>query len=500
MFLQVLEQLKMANKIEALIKEKQRRQSLPNLLEACFDKQKDFINDESRRKALFVARRSGKTWTVAVMLIKYCLEAPATKCLYFGLTAESAWNTIYLHMIEVLCRDFNIKTDINVTQKTITFDNKSFIKITGDDANDKQIDKALGGKYKVVVFDECQSINHDLENWIKNKLAPAMVDLDGTIVMAGTAGDLMGERFWYKVTKTEGAREAGWRVHSWTPFDNPFMKDKIQKHFADLKADNANIEEDPGFRQQWLCQWVIETSGRIYKYDPVKNSLQDKILTKSLTDQESKWKFVIGMDFGYEDPNAIVVGGFYKHDPTCYIVDSYKKNHLQLDEIAELVLQWRDKYKPIFIVGDAQDKIVIETLRNKHRIPIVAAQKLGKFAHIVAMNSDFLTGKIKVIESNNRALIKEWDELVWAESKRLLGEYKENPTKDNHLADACLYLHHFSKHYRATPEPIITEQEQRMTIAEQRLKKQLQQDTNNEQTAYDIYDIQDFVADYKRNM
>ena len=69
---------------------------------ACFDKQVDFINDQSKRKALFIARRSGKTWTVAVSLIKACLETPATKCLYFGLTGESSWNTIYLHMIEVI--------------------------------------------------------------------------------------------------------------------------------------------------------------------------------------------------------------------------------------------------------------------------------------------------------------------------------------------------------------------------------------------------------------
>lgn len=476
-------------KFDALIKEKQRREKLPNLLKACFDKQMEFIRDQSRRKALFVARRSGKTWTVAVMLIMHCLQAPATKCLYFGLTSESAWNTIYLHMIEVLCREFGILIEVNLTQKTITFDNKSFIKITGADATDKQIDKSLGGRYQVCVFDECQSINHDLEKWIKDKLSPAMVDLDGTIVMAGTAGDLMGERYWYKVTKTDGAREPGWSVHSWTPFDNPFMRDKVQKHLNDLKKDNNKIELTPGYKQQWLCQWVVETDSRIYKYDPVKNSIKDEPLIESLLKQAPQWKYIIGCDFGYEDANALVVGAFYQHDPNCYIVDSIKQNHLQLDEIANLIIQLKETYKPVFIVGDAQDKIVIETLRQKHRIPLVAANKLGKFAHTVSMNADFLMGKIKVIEANNRALIKEWDELVWAEKQRMLGVYKENPTKENHLADAALYLHHFSKHYRATPPPPIDEHPMR-THAEKQLQNRLDGITDNAgPTIYDLIEV-----------
>ena len=124
-----------------------------------------------------------------------------------------------------------------------------------------------------------------------------------------------------------------------------------------------------------------------------------------------------------------------------------------------------------------------------YRIPIVPAQKLGKADHIAAMNSDFRTGKFKVIEANNKALITEWDELVWAEKQRLLGVYKENPSKDNHLADAALYLHHFSKHYRATPEPIPDEHPLR-TMAEKQLKQSLEQNYNDyEQTT--IYDEMD---------
>lgn len=419
------------------------------------------------------------------------MENPATKCLYFGLTIESAWNTIYLHMIEVLCRQFNIKIDVNLTQKTITFDNKSFIKITGADANDKQIDKALGGKYKIVIFDECQAINHDLGYWIKNKLSPAMVDLDGTICMVGTAGNLMGERFWYKVTKQDGGREPGWSVHSWNRFDNPFMADKIKKYLDEQIALDKDFETSQEYQQEWLCNWIIETSGRIYKYDPERNGIKLQDLPSH------KFKYIFGMDYGFEDDTSLVVGGFYEHDPCCYIIDSMKKPKMLTQEIAELIIEWKQKYNPIFIVGDCQNKTLIETLRMQYRIAIVPARKLGKEAHWAAMNSDFRTSKIKVVEANNRALIKEWNELNYNEKQRLLGNFKENPTNDNHLADAALYLHHASKHYRVTPAPPPDLHPMR-TIAEKRLE-----DANNLQyneTSMDIYeqfDTMNLIAEYK---
>lgn len=450
------------------IRELERRRALPELLTACFDKQVSFINDNSKRKALFVARRSGKTWAIAVDLIKSCLEAPVTKCLYYGLTRESAWNTIFLHMLEPLCRQFHIPVEVNRSYQTMTFENKSFIKITGDDSSNNQIDRALGGKYGKVVLDECQSVKHDLEDWVKNKLGPAMVDLDGAILLAGTAGPHMGERFWYKVTKTDGIREPGWSVHSWTPFDNPYVEKNVKTLFAQKRAENADYESDPGFRQQWLCEWVIDTEERIYRYNPAKNGIDHKDFDSKL------WRYVLAIDFGFEDDTAIVAGGFHPHDSHCYIVESWKDKHVQTEDLAEILKAWQVKYRPMQIVGDCQNKQLVEQLRHQYKIPILSADKLGKEAHIAAMNSDFRRGHLQVVVPNNRALIKEWDALVWDEKKRLLGVFKENPTCDNHLADAALYLHHASRHYFAVPAPMDDPSPMR-TQAEAELRNMLAQ-------------------------
>lgn len=489
-------------KLELLLQEKALKESLPNrILNAAFQQQKDFILDASRRKAAFVARRSGKSFMIGIYLLYIALSNKAVKCLYFGKTQDAARNVMWLHITFELLNQFGLVMGkdykYNKNQQEVHFGNGSMIKFTGADASDQQIEKALGGKYKLVVFDECQVIKHDLERWIKYRLGPAMVDQQGTICMTGTAGDYLGQHFWYKVTTTDTTPEPGWKVWRWKWFDNIYMKDLIAKELEELKSLNPGIEETPGFRQEWLCEWVIETSGRIYKFNPIKNSLTDEEIIKSIRTFDKEWKFIIGMDFGFEDDTALVVGAFSKFDPVCYIVDSFKKTKMLTQEVAETIIEWRQKYNPVFIVGDAQNKTLIQTLGIQYRIPIVPAKKLGKEAHIAAMNSDFIMSKIKVIDVNNSALIKEWNELIWSESKRIQGIFKENATKDNHLADAALYLHHFSKHYRATPKPI---EDTTISPFRKQAEQQLTSGYNNyNNDIYSQMEIAEYVAGYKAN-
>jgi superfamily II DNA or RNA helicase len=75
---------------------------------------------------------------------------------------------MWLDIIFSLCEKFNIKHTYNKSLQRVTFENKSSITLTGAGATDNQIEKALGGKYKLVIFDECQIIQNDLERWIKS--------------------------------------------------------------------------------------------------------------------------------------------------------------------------------------------------------------------------------------------------------------------------------------------------------------------------------------------
>lgn len=454
--------------VTSLIAEVRRRGAVPDLMAACFDKQVDFLKDPSRRKALFVPRRSGKSWAVAVLLIMTLLASPDTKCLYYAKVKDVAWNILFKHMLKPICQRFGIRYRVNRTKQILEFENGSELLLTGDDATDDQIDKALGGKYKLVVFDECQVIKHDLEDWVKNKLGPAMIDLQGTFVLAGTAGVLMGERFWYRITREE-EREPGWSVHEWSTFDNPYVADLVRAELDDRRKLYPDYDQEPGYQREFLNRWVVDRDERIYRYDPLRDGIDHHDFSGKL------WRYVLGIDFGYEDATAFVVGAYHPHDKVCYILESFKKIHMDMDEVKERIDGYRHRFTLEQIVADGQNKQFIMSMGRRYSDAIRFAEKLGKAEHIAAMNTDFRTKKLRVIKSTNVELVKEWADLVWDEKARLRGLFKENPSKDNHLADAALYLHHACKHYWATPAPAPEDPRSMRIRAERELAQQLSQ-------------------------
>lgn len=475
----------MSKKLENLLKLKQQQNAPQAVLEQAFPAQLRFIQDPAKRKAAFVLRRGGKTTAIAIYMVWTCLSAPASKTLYFGKTSDSSENATWLKIFYPLLSKLNIP--YRKTKNLITFRNKSTIRLAGADATGEEVTKYLGTAYKLAVFDECQDLKHDLKYWIDELLGPAMIDEAGTICCIGTAGRALG-RYWHDITRPDSTLD--WSVHSWTAEDNPHMAEKIKAEIERLKKANPNLEQDPGFRNQFRCEWVLDNVDRVY-HNTERNILTDDQTKESLLKAETRWSYLLGFDFGYEDDTAIVVGAFSKHDPHFYIVETFKKPQMLTEEIAVKLKDLRDRYQPIYMVGDCQNKTLVQTLRQQYRLPLRAADKLGKEAHIAMMNSDFLMGKIKVIEDRNKGLLDEWSALVWDEKKRVQGVFKEQASKANHAADACLYLHHFSKHFAATPEPE-PDPNPMMTHAEQQLKRQLnKQDhmfSDDEYTIYHAYE------------
>lgn len=429
----------------------QKKQLPEQLLEQAFLNQKQFILDPNKRKCAFVMRRGGKSYALAIYLLYTALLNPNTKLLYMGLTKESAENIMWLNILEPLLYKFNIKYKLNKSSRVITLSNNSTIKLTGADASTYQIKKYLGAKYILVVFDEAQDIKNDLKYWIEDQLGPAMTDYGGTICVAGTAGRNIGT-YWYRLTKPE-SDITNWSIHKWSGDDNIHMAQLLNDKIKELTHHNPNIQNDPGFRNQYLCQWVMDASDRVY-LNSDSNILTDNSIISSLLSKDSKWQYLLGFDFGFVDDSAIVIAAFHKHDKNFYIIETFKQKALIVSDLAARIHQFKSKYNPIYMVGDCQSSQVVHTLRQQYSLPLTAAQKLGKEAHIAQMNTDFITNKIKIIKSLNEDLLKEYDNLTLNETLRVKGKFKEKDSKDNHAADAALYIHHFSKHWRSTPEII----------------------------------------------
>jgi hypothetical protein len=98
-------------------------------------------------------------------------------------------------------------------------------------------------------------------------------------------------------------------------------------------------------------------------------------------------------------------------------------------------------------------RLFVEEIQSREGLTFEAAKKSEKYEHVMLMNDDFLTGKIKCLEGSSygqcvASLPKdpEWE----PESGKPPGE---DPRFPNHEADAGLYSHRFARAYLAEERP-----------------------------------------------
>lgn len=413
------------------------------IVDTTFSKQAAFINDESNLKAALCTRRAGKSYGAGLYLFKEAYENPGTKVLYIALTRNSAKNIMWREVLKDINKRFYLDASFNEIMLTVTLPNESEIFLAGADARPDEMDKFLGQKYKLVIIDEGASFRQDLRRLIYANLKPAVADYNGTICIIGTPGNNTNNLF-YDIT--EGV-EQGWSVHKWTAFDNPYMEKKWQKEMKDMVERSPQITETPMFKQMYLGQWYIDHNKMVYKY-PGKEAL-----ISALPDDE-EWRYVLSIDLGYSpDPSAFALLAYSLHSPVLYVVDTWKKEKMIISDIVEEVRRYQGRYDLDEIIIDASAKQAVEEMRQRYSLPLKAAEKRDKAGFIEILNTDLVTGKIKLIESKTRDLREEWQSLIWDERSPIRVEH---PNCDNHISDAVLYGWRHCYNYAWTEKPRMT--------------------------------------------
>jgi len=208
---------------------------------------------------------------------------------------------------------------------------------------------------------------------------------------------------------TTGVRR-DWSVHSWTAHDNPYVAKQWQEELDEIDKDRPLFKETPLFKQWYLNQWVVDTDKLVYKYNPDKNSFAN--VSKTLN--PNGWTYVLGVDTGWEDDNAFVLGAFHENDPAFYIVKTYNKPHMTFDQVTAKIQEFmNDKdMAPAKVIIDGANKQGVESMRQRSAIPFEYADKIGKVDFIEMLNADLVQAKIR-INVCCTGLINELMGLVW---------------------------------------------------------------------------------------
>lgn len=427
----------------------------PDILDRNFKPQTNFILDSARLKAAFCTRRAAKSYTGGLYLVKEALENPGCNCLFMGLTRASAQGIIWKDILKDIDKKHELDISFNESFLTATLPNESVIYVTGVDADESEMEKLLGKKYRLAVLDEASMYSIDQRRLVYGILKPAVADNRGTICMLGTSGNETQTLF-YDVTKKEGEREPGWSVHEWTAHENPYVAKQWQEELDEIDRDRPLFKATPLFRQWYLNLWEIDTDALVYKYNPTLN------LAPYLPRELSDWHYLLGVDLGHSpDSTSFIVGAYHPGDPNLYIVSAEKYLKMDFTAVAEKTLELEKTYNFEVKVVDGANKQGIAEMNNRHSTGFIIAEKHGKVEYINLMNGDLRQGKIKLLPGA-MPLSKEWKVLVWVtEGGKIIEPRKEHAAIENHLSDGALYLWRYAYTYLfQAPKPFVPREAQ----------------------------------------
>lgn len=427
------------------------KQQLPNVLESAFEKQKEFIKDKSKQKALFCTRRSAKSFTAGLYLVHEALSNPGCNCLFIGLTRASAKAIIWKDILTIIDQKYGIGASFNQTDLTLTLPNGSVISVTGADADEKEMNKLLGRKFRLVCIDEASMYTIDLRNLVYGVLGPAMVDPNdndesGTICLMGTASDFPRGLF-YDITI---GQEKGWDLFQWAASDNPFVAKKWAEALEKIRLERPAYMQTPQYKQWYLNEWVVDEEKLVYRFDMVRN------LSAGIPHLPMDgWSYVLGVDTGWEDDSAFVLTAYHTNHPFLYVPKVFHKKKMTFDEVVLKIDEFMKDpiMAPQRVIIDGANKQGVESMKHRSSIPFEYADKQDKATFIELCNNDLIQGNIKILNNDtNRDLWLEMSSLVWmTDGDKLRYPKKEHPSLSNHLCDAFLYSWRCGWHYASIP-------------------------------------------------
>lgn len=418
-------------------------------LQQAFPAQLEIIHDASRRKAIIGSRRSGKTNAPLIHICEDQKTHPAADYAYVALTRSSAERIVWKEFKRVNTRGATRAHTVD-SRLIAEFPNGASFTLFGAD-KPGWMERFRGGKYRIVVIDECGSFTIDLKEFIREVVRPTLMDWRGILYLLGTPGKVL-RGFWYELTRNEESeRRKGYSTHRLVTQQNPHVARQYAEEMEELREEYGDaLDGQSWYIREWKGLWVIDLTDNVYGFIAHLHGI-DKF------DASRSWRYILGMDFGHSDATAFVVGAYCSELPNFYVLESYRQGPRYDSEpmlvpgVGQRCRMYQNKYPGLQIVGDPANKTLFQELRTRERIPVEEAQKENKQDWIRVINSDFSLNRITLIKPEIQPLGDELTELKKKWKDKEAGTWEEHPKLPNDCCDAFLYAFRHSYHFRYEP-------------------------------------------------
>lgn len=405
-----------------------------------FPTQNAFINDSSRFIAAQCSRRAGKSNGLAIRFLKTMELHPKSTCIYLALTKDSAKDIMW-PVLEDLNEKYKLNCTFAESALTMTHPNGAKLKLYGADMPNF-IRRLKGQKSPGVAIDESQDFGVHLRSLVDDVLTPMLIDYaDSWLAMVGTPGPVP-QGYFFDVTHNN---RFGYSVHKWTILENPHIPDAAT--FIDkLVIKNEWETNHPTLLREWKNQWVLDVESLWIRYKEDLNHF------KELPKEIREWRYIIGIDIGFKDADAIAVLAWSEQDKCTYLVEELVTEKQDISDLVVQIEAMAKKYSPDKMVIDqgGLGLKIAEEIRRRKGIPVEAADKKMKSENVAVLNDELRLGRFKAMKDSQFAKDSYMIQIDWLKSTPDKIVIKKEPHSD--IIDAVLYAHKESYAFTHTPE------------------------------------------------
>jgi hypothetical protein len=283
---------------------------------------------------------------------------------------------------------------------------------------------------------------------IEDVISKCLLDYNGKLRLLGTPGPV-SVGYYYQQTQN-----AQYSHHHWTMFDNPWLPLKSGMSHEEIlqrELDRKGVtRDDPSIRRECFGEWAYDPDALVFKYSEELNDYG------ALPNLGANWNYVLGVDLGFVDSDAICVLAWHDDSPRLYLVEEVITDKQGITELAGQLETLIKRYDPLKIVMDTGGlgKKIAEEITKRFQIPIAAAEKVRKFEYIELLNDSMRTQKFMAKRTSQFAAdckMVEWDRDDPSPDKLKIKE-----TYHSDICDAVLYAFREAYHWtHKEKEPVI---------------------------------------------
>lgn len=422
--------------LKELAKREAAKVSRPIVDDIGFDKQNDFVNDTSKFLVAQCSRRAGKSNGLAKRFLKTMEAYPGSTCIYLAMTRDSAKSIMWPALLD-LNDKYGVQCEFVESKLEMKHPNGSKLKLYGADMKNV-IRRLRGQKSPGIGIDEAQDFGTHLQYLVDDILTPMMVDyVDSWLAITGTPGPVP-QGYFFDVTE---GRKYGFNYHSWTLFENPFLPNP-QSFLEDLKKRQQWDDTNPTLQREWLNRWVLDTQSLWIQY-------REKSDYSTLPNSSgSEWSFILGIDIGYKDADALAVVGWNTKETDTYLIEEVITKGQDITSLVEQINILNKKYQFTKMVIDqgGLGLKAAEEIRRRHSIPVIGAEKQQKQQTVAFLNDALRMGRFKAKKQSRFALDSYLIQIDWDRTTPDRIVIKKQPHSD--IIDAVLYAFKESPAYQ----------------------------------------------------